>query len=298
MKNTFYLCILSFLHHVKIPGILSFLHWTLSLLHHVKALAVKVPAIFLFIPALVLADPTGREVMEKQKNMHKVSSEIGSEKMILVDKSGKKENRDLKRYSKEAEKDVYRGLVVFLGPSDIRGTALLNWQHKNRSDDQWLHLPAQGKMQRIAEGGKKNYFMGTDFTYEDLQSEDIDVYNYNVLRKEKCDTHECYVIEATPKTPAKEKETAYKKRVLWIRTDVLVTTKTEFYDKRDKLLKTQTNLDFENIKGTVWRSKKGIMDNHKANHKTLVMTVERKVDTTIADPTFTERFVLSGQHTN
>jgi hypothetical protein len=36
---------------------------------------------------------------------------------------------------------------VFLQPSDIKGNALLNWQRKNQADDQWLDLPAQGRMQ-------------------------------------------------------------------------------------------------------------------------------------------------------
>ena len=81
---------------------------------------------------------TGRQIMEKQKELHKVSSEIEFQKMVLVDKSGTKETRDVRRYIQEQEEvDVYRSLIVFLQPSDIKGTALLNWQHKDQSDDQW-----------------------------------------------------------------------------------------------------------------------------------------------------------------
>jgi hypothetical protein len=103
---------------------------------------------------------TGRQIMEKQKELHKVSSEFEFQKMVLVDKTGSKETRDVRRYIKENEVDVFRSLIVFLQPSDIKGTALLNWQHKDRSDDQWLYLPAQGKMQRIAKGGGKKLFHG------------------------------------------------------------------------------------------------------------------------------------------
>ena len=45
---------------------------------------------------------------------------------------------------------------------------------KDREDDQWLYMPAYGqKLKRIAGGNKKGYFMGTDFSYEDLRPENL-----------------------------------------------------------------------------------------------------------------------------
>ena len=78
--------------------------------------------LFLFTASVVSAQMTGRQVMEKQKERHKVKTEVGNEDMMLVDKSGSKENRQVVRYAKEVGKDVHRYLVVFLSPGDIRGT--------------------------------------------------------------------------------------------------------------------------------------------------------------------------------
>ncbi len=250
------------------------------------------------------ADPsegelTGRQIMEKQKELHKVSSEFESQKMVLVDKSGTKETRDVRRYIQEQEEtDVFRSLIVFLQPPDIKGTALLNWQHKDQSDDQWLYLPAQGKMQRIAKGGGRNYFMGTDFTYEDMQSEEFDDYTYTLLREEPiADEGDCYVVEALPATKEKQRGSGYSKRIMWLRKDIFITVKVEFYDRRKKLIKTQTNSAFENVKGTIWRAKKTLMDNIKVQHKTAIMVVKRTVNEEIPAKTFTERFILKGEHT-
>ncbi len=241
---------------------------------------------------------TGRQIMEKQKELHNVSSEFESQKMVLVDKTGSKETRDVRRYIKEHETDVFRSLIVFLQPSDIEGTALLNWQHKDQADDQWLYLPAQGKMQRIAKGGKKNYFMGTDFTYEDMQSEEFDDYKYTLLKEEPyANEYTCYVVEAIPANKEKERESAYSKRVMWLRKDIFLTVKIDFYDRREKLIKTQTNSAIENVKGTIWRAKQTIMDNHKSKHKTAIMVVKREVNEEMPDKTFTERFILKGEHT-
>ncbi len=146
------------------------------------------------INAAAASEMTGREIMQKQKDLHQSKTEFIEQNMILVDRSGGKEARKLRHYLSESEPDVDRALIVFLSPADIRGTALLTWQHKDRDDDQWLYLPAQGKMQRIVKGGKRNSFMGTDFTYEDLENEVLDDFTYTRTGDEEVDESPCYVV--------------------------------------------------------------------------------------------------------
>ncbi len=239
---------------------------------------------------------TGKEIMEMQKERHKVKSEVANEIMILVDKSGNKEKRKVKRYAKEVGNDLHRYLIVFLDPADIKGTALLTWEQKGRENDQWLYLPACKKMQRIARGSKKNYFMGTDFTYEDLEPEDIDNFHYKILREEKFRNHNCYVIEAVPATKQKKRESGYSKRIMWIEKQNLTTLKIEFYDRRGRLQKTQTNYDLVNVGGTVWRANKLLMVNHQRKHKTLIGVTFRQINVNLDDSVFTERFIVSGKY--
>lgn len=246
------------------------------------------------------AEMTGRQVMEKQKELHKVKTEIGSENMLLVDKSGNKENRQVKRYAKETAKDLHKYLVVFLSPGDIRGTALRTWENKGGDNDQWLYLPAQKKEQRIAKAGKKNYFMGTDFTYEDMEPEDLNNFNYTILRTENLvhdgKNHQCYVIQAVPANEKKKRESGYAQRIMWIENNHFTTLKTEFYDTRNKLQKTQTNHEYTNVGGTVWRPSKTWMKHHEKNHQTITSTTKRTINVPLDDSTFTERFILSGKH--
>lgn len=246
-------------------------------------------------------EPNGRKVMEEQKNRHKVQTEYGEETMLLVDKSGGREKREVKRYTKESGKDLHKYMLAFLSPADVRGTALLTWENQDKENDQWLYMPATQKMQRIAEGSKKSSFMGTDFTYEDMEPEQLDNFTYTIQKSEKIKhdekDYDCYVIEAVPADKDKARKSGYSKRIFWISKENILTLKVEFYDRRNRLEKTQTSFEFENVKGTVWRPKKTLMDNHAVNHKTLTLTTSRKLEEPIDDMIFTERFILSGSHT-
>jgi hypothetical protein len=258
----------------------------------------SIPILILFMAAFGLQaeePPSGRAIMEMQKERHRAATEVVEETMVLVDKSGSQEVRQLRRYTKEVEADVYRLLLVFLGPPDIAGTALLTWQHAERADDQWLYLPARGKMQRIVEGARKSHFMGTDFSFEDLQSEKLDDFRYSMLRQEEEDGRPCYVVEAVP-TAAVAPQSGYGKRLLWVDIERLVSVKVEFYDRRGKLLKTQTARGWGQEKKGQWRAAKVLMDSHRKKHKTLVGTQLRLLDGPIDDQTFTERFITSGRH--
>jgi hypothetical protein len=268
-----------------------------------KGIVTIITSLFFLAAAttsLLAAEMTGKQVMEKQKELHRVKTELGVEIMLLVDKSGGKEKRNVNRYAKEMEDDVNRYLVVFLSPADIRATALLTWENKDRGNDQWLYMPATKKMQRIAKGSKKNYFMGTDFTYEDMEPEDIENFTYTILKTETINRddkdQECWMIEAVPANKAKAKESGYSKRHLWIEKAYYSTLKADFFDRRKRLLKTQTSHKLHNVEGTVWRAKQTLMKHHQKNHKTLTVVTERKINKGIKDNVFTERFILTGKH--
>jgi len=265
-----------------------------------KATALKaVLCVILFVATVprLEAAMSARAIMKKQSDQHKISNEFEVQQMILIDKKGNKEKRKLQRWVKEMEKGVYRALVAFLDPADIKGVALLTWQKKSGADDQWLFLPAEGKMKRVASGSKSNYFMGTDFTYEDMESEELDSKTYKIVKEEKCGDHDCWLIEAKPKSKELAKKSGYGKRLIWVRKDIFVTVKAEFYSKRGKLIKVMDNRDWVKVSGSAWRAKKSLMNNLKKKHKTLIVATSRDTDTNISKQTFTEKFIKKGLHT-
>ncbi len=238
---------------------------------------------------------TGKDVIEKQESKQKVTYEHEEEEMILLDvKSGVKEKRVLKQYIDSSVKKQTKLLLTFMEPSAIKGSALLSWQQEDRENDQWLYLPDLRKVTRVASGNKKKYFMGTDFTYIDLDGEKMADYNYNCLKEEKCEDKNCFVIEALPKDKSVIDRTGYSKRVLWVIDDMFVTGKVDFYDEKGELLKTLNSTDWEKS-GTAYRPKRLVMD-RGGKHKTFIRITKREINKKIDEIVFTERYLLNGMH--
>ncbi len=256
-----------------------------------------VSALFICLAApAAWAGMNGKQIIQEMKNRHESASEATTEVMLLVDKKGNREKRLLKSYSKKDAQGLSRYLMVFLEPSNVRGTAMLTWEHNDRDDDQWLYLPSMRKMQRIASGSKQGYFMGTDFTYGDLEPESIDDYTYTILRSEKLGDDDCWVIEAKPLNRKVLKKTGYGKRLLWVRKDIFFAPKVEFYDRRGRLLKVQTCHDLTRVKGKMWRARKVLMDNRQREHQTVRAVQKQVIDQPISDEMFTSRYLLSERH--
>ena len=259
---------------------------------------VVLAACFLAIPVASATDLSGRAIMDQVAERHDKPFEFEVQKMRLIDRSGNEELRDVKRYAREVTEEDTHFLMAFHSPSGIRGTALLTWQHDNKDDDQWLYLPAQGKKaKRVAKGGKKNYFMGTDYTFEDLISESRDKFTYNRLEDVVEEKRKLFVVEAFPKDESVKEETGYKFRRMFIDQDIFFVMKTEYFDKRGRFIKRQPAHDVSQVDGKTYRAKKNIMKNKKLKHETHVTILERTFDESdVPEKLFNTRFITRNKH--
>lgn len=241
-------------------------------------------------------DMDGLKIMQKQKDLQSVEFETVVQRMTLQDtKTGSKEKRTLKFFMTSNKNKEDKSLVVFIDPKDIKGTALLNHQHNNSEDDQWLYLPGLKKVQRVSPGGKKRYFMGTDFTFADFESEQMDNYKYTCLGEKSCSGKKCYEVEALPKNSTIAKNTGYSKRVLLVRNDIFATYEIDFYDRKNKKIKTLKNSKWEKVTNTVWRPQKAEMIRGNV-HKTTMEVATREVNKAIKDVVFQERYLVKEMH--
>ncbi|MDZ7642104.1 MAG: outer membrane lipoprotein-sorting protein [Desulfurivibrio sp.] len=249
------------------------------------------------LPALA-ENLTGRQILDEVAERHERPYELESQRMILIDRNDNREEREVKRYVRQGDDDEYKYLVVFHAPSGIRGVSLLTWQQSQGDDDQWLYMPAHGRqMRRIAKGGRRNYFMGTDYAFEDLVFESREKFTYERLADETIDGTTYYVVKSTPQDEELQKESGYKYRQLWIRQDIFFVTRTDYYDRRGRFLKRQTNEDIVQVEGKTWRANRSIMDNESTKHQTVIEVRERDfAEDAVPARNFTRRFVTSGRH--
>jgi len=238
-----------------------------------------------------------KAIIDEVSSRHNADYEFETQKMILIDKKGNEESRGLRRYSRKGKGDLFKYLLVFDKPKGVKGVALLTWQNKNKDDDQWMYLPALSKVKRIAKGGNKNYFMGTDYAFEDLVSENKNKFKYEKQADEKIDGKDCYVIKVYPNTKQMKKASGYKYRTLYIRKDIFFTVQIDYYSKRGKYIKQQKLLELEQIKGQMYRAKISMMNNLKEKHKTKIVIIKRKLSKkSVPAKFFKQRYIKSGRH--
>ncbi len=239
---------------------------------------------------IAYADMTGKEIMQKQKDRHELKYEQATIDMILKDAKGRFKNRTITNCIYKDETGLSKVMIKFLSPADIKNVGLLTWeQGAENEDDQWLYLPASKKVKRISSGGKKNKFMGTDYAYEDLRPENLIVHSYELKGNQIIEDHDCYVVEAVPSTVKEKKDSGYSKRVLYIRKDILLTIKSEYYNKKGKKFKALIIEKVETVKDDIMRINKSIMENLKSGHLTTWITIKRDITTELDENFFSQR---------
>ncbi len=161
-------------------------------------------------------------------------------KMTLRNRHGDESVRDMEIQILEVDGGGDKSLIVFDRPRDIKNTALLTFSHATDPDDQWIFLPSIKRVKRIASKNKSGPFVGSEFAYEDMSSQEVEKYTYKWLRNETCGDLECFVVEAYPA----DKYSGYTRLVMWIDRKEYRPQKIVYYDRKDSLLKTQTLKDY------------------------------------------------------
>lgn len=227
--------------------------------------------------------PYGTE-LDPMKILEKVDDTLNAPKdrdskvkLTIIDKKGKKEEREMILLQKGSN----RRLVKFLSPPEHRGIGFLSLPN----EVMYLYLPAFGKTRRIASHVKNSKFAGTDFTYEDMEAKRYSESWIPELVKTE-ENH--YVLLLKPKP---ETKTQYSKLIMWVRSDIFYPSKVELYDKGGNLYKIVSMGKIEKI-GNYWISKELQMEDLKEGRKTIMETIEIKLDSNLSDELFTERYLM------
>jgi len=159
-----------------------------------------------------------------------------------------------------------RSLTIFKQPRDIAGTAFLSWTHLDRADDQWLYLPSLKRVKRIASSNMSSAFVGSEFAYEDLLSDEVEKFEQTWIRDESCGDLNCFVVERRPRY----KNSGYSKRIVWSDQAEFRPMKIEYYDRKERLLKTLELSDYRLHLDRFWRAHVMQMENHQTGKITVL----------------------------
>ena len=184
--------------------------------------------------------------------------------MILKNKQGDESTRYLRFKVLEVQGDGDKNITIFDRPRDIKNTAFLNFTHPLGNDDQWLYLPALKRVKRISSANKSGPFVGSEFAYEDLTSQEVEKYSYKWIRDEEFEGEKSFVVEYYPEY----ENSGYTRQVVWIDQKNYKTLKVDFYDRKNSLLKTLTYKGYKQYLGQYWYPDEMFMVNHQTGKST------------------------------
>jgi hypothetical protein len=160
------------------------------------------------------------EIMDKvDETSPDFSTQKTTSEMILTDKDGNEETREMIMFSQKVENDQKNTLVRFLSPKSVKGVTLLNI---NDGEKIYLYMPAYNKPRRIAGSSKGEEFMGTGLSYEDMS---MDYQDKEYDKKLLEETDDEYIVEVLPSG----EDLSYEKIIVHVDKAKFYAKKVEFY---------------------------------------------------------------------
>jgi outer membrane lipoprotein-sorting protein len=204
--------------------------------------------------------------------------------MILNERGGSSIVRKMQMSNLEAPGEGSRTLVLFETPADVKGTTVLTATHASRDDEQWIYLPAFQRVKQISTANQTAAFMGSEFSYEDVNSINIQLakFTYAYLRDEVLDGLPCFVVQRVPKYD----HSAYSREVVWLDTRDYVIRRVDYFDRDNKPFKTLTGANYEKYLDRYYRPKQMTMVNLQNGKSTVLQVGQYRFRSGLRDSDF------------
>ncbi len=241
--------------------------------------------------------PSGDEIANHINARDEGQSVIRTLTMEMTNKRGKQRVRKTRGFRKYFG-DEKRTAIYYLSPKNVKDTAFMIYDYADSAidDDQWLYLPAMRKVRRISASDRGDYFLGTDFTYEDIKQESkvsIADYTRKTIGEAVIDGHQTFIVQSTPVDKKTAKELGYSKVKQWVDAEIWIVRKAEFSGLRNRPLKTIFTKLIKQVQG-IWTAHLIEAENHKTGHSTKFIFSDIDYQTEISNDLFTERALRRG----
>ncbi|MBI4509055.1 MAG: outer membrane lipoprotein-sorting protein [Deltaproteobacteria bacterium] len=230
--------------------------------------------------------PTAREIIDKVMDADPwglAGAEVKARAIVRDSKGATRELSFLGR-SKRHAPPLSKSVVRILGPADLAGTSFLQVQKSDGDDERWLYLPDLKRARRIAGNARKNAFMGTDFSYADIDRRDLRDSAATIAGEEKIGKYDCWHLVAKPSA----QDAQYGRIEIWVRKDNFVPLKWTMHGRSGVHLKTLLAEELKRIEGR-WFVTRSTMQNHQDERSTALYLDEIKPLASVADDEFTVR---------
>jgi hypothetical protein len=248
--------------------------------------ALLTSSTLLLAPAAQAGTPSAEEVVAHFLNADPwgLGGAVVSARATLKDKHGATSELSFSARSRRYSPPFAKTLVRFTAPADIAGSGFLQIQKPAGDDERFLFLPDLKRSRRISGNLRASSFMGTDFSFADLDRRDLRESNSQLKQEEAIGKYPCFHVDSKPTLP----DSAYSHIESWLRTDNYLPLKMQMYDRGNVLMKTFSALEVRRVKGH-WYITKSLMVDHTRSHETSLAIDSVEPSEDIADDEFTVR---------
>jgi len=239
--------------------------------------------------------PSGLAIMQAVDNREDGDDLKQTMTQTLIDRNGNRRVRHMVSFRKDYGKDK-KMILFFTEPANIRDTALLTFDYDDpaKDDDQWLYLPALQRVRRISAADRGDYFMGTDFTFEDMkQTPELSDYHWKLLGSATIDGHDCWKVEGRPVSDDVLRMLGYSRMVQYVGKDNDFSLRVDYWDRSGAPLKRMRVRKLVQIQG-IWTPLKIEMDNSRSGHKTVLEFSDQHYNSGLRSRLFTQRTLKRG----
>ncbi|MCD4819357.1 MAG: outer membrane lipoprotein-sorting protein [Candidatus Cloacimonetes bacterium] len=237
---------------------------------------------------------TAKQIADKSFEVTKLAGSEAVSTMTIIDSKGRERLRKIAQVTKLYNNgETEKKLIRFISPADVKGTGLLTYDYKDKDDDMWLYMPALRKTRRIISSEKSKSFMGSEFSYADINPPTLDDFNYTDLGEEDVNGTICYKIEMIPRDEDIADEIGFSKRISFIGKEDFVIRKAIYYDLDGELLKVLEVKEIKELdeKNHKYRPIYMIMVNKQNDRKSILKVDEIQFNPDIKDDYFTTRYL-------
>jgi len=179
--------------------------------------------------------PEAGTIMSKSRDLSLIGSMSANINLSITERNGTSRFRTISMTTKSYPDGLEKRFIKFIEPADVRGTAMLVIDNKDKQDEMWIYLPALKRTRRIVSSDKGRSFMSSEFSNADMSSPTLSDFINKHHGESGSDNN--WIIESTPVNEDKADEYGYSKKVSYIRMDNYQIQKMEFYNFDNELFK-------------------------------------------------------------
>ncbi|HAW77879.1 MAG TPA: hypothetical protein DCW74_19355 [Alteromonas australica] len=245
----------------------------------------------LALPAIAQDTLTGDEIVAQMNARDDGNYVTRGFSIELTDRSGKTRTEKTIAYRRYFG-DEKRTIIFYTEPTRVRGTGFLTYDYADPAidDDQWLYLPALRKVRRISASDRGDYFLGTDFTYEEIKKEqkiESEDYRFEAKGAEIIDGRELLIVEGTPLSDDISDELGLSHVVWRIDPEIWMSRKTDYYDQNGNHARTAILEGVETIDGYLTTTQI-FVENHKTGHSSRITFLNTDYTTEVPESLFSQ----------